>query len=100
MMLRTFVLVAAALFLTAALAGLAIDPATWPTVIVAALLVAGIAFERRRYGALQRRPAAGSGWQETSERFIDDASGKPVSVWFDPATGERRYVEMGDTPAT
>jgi hypothetical protein len=85
MMLRTFVLVAAALFLTAALIGVVLDPGTWPTVVAAGLLAGGIAFERVRYGAVQR---------ETSERFIDDASGKPVSVWFDAKTGERRYVAM------
>lgn len=93
MLLRTFVLVVAALFLTAALAGVVLDRGTWPTVIVAAVLAGGIAFERARYGAAQRRPE-GAAWRETSERFIDDASGKPISVWFDARTGERRYVEM------
>lgn len=97
MMLRTFVLVAAALFLTAALVGVAIDPMTWPSAAVAAVLVGGIAFERARYGAAQRRPVGGE-WRETPERFIDDASGKPVSVWFDARTGERRYVEIDDPP--
>ena len=98
-MLRTFVLVAAALFLTAALVGVAIDPATWPSAVVAAVLVAGIAFERARYGALQQKPSAGGTWRETPERFVDDASGKPVSVWFDPVSGERRYVAIEDDPA-
>ena len=98
MVLRTFVLVIAALFLTAALVGVAIDPMTFPTAIVAAVLVGGIAFERVRYGAVQRKPVGGE-WRETSERFIDDASGKPVSVWFDPKTGERRYVEIDTPPA-
>lgn len=95
MLLRTFVLVAAALFLTAALIGAVLDPGTWPAVIAAALLVVGIAFERVRYGAVQRAPE-GPDWRETSERFIDDASGKPVTVWFDAKTGERRYVAMED----
>jgi hypothetical protein len=93
MMLRTFVLVAAALFLTAALIGVVLDPGTWPTVLTAGLLAGGIAFERVRYGAVQRAPD-GPDWRETSERFIDDVSGKPVSVWFDAKTGERRYVAM------
>ena len=93
MMLRTFVLVVAALFLTVAVIGVVVDPMTWPTAIVAAVLVGGIAFERVRYGAIQRRPVGGE-WQETAERFIDDGSGKPVSVWFDPVSGERRYVAI------
>ena len=61
--------------------------------VAAGLLAGGIAFERVRYGAVQRAPQ-GPDWRETSERFIDDASGKPVSVWFDAKTGERRYVAM------
>jgi hypothetical protein len=99
MMLRTFVLVAAMLFFTAALVGAVIDPAVWPTVIASALLLAGIVFERRRYGAAQAKPIGGA-WRETSERFVDDASGRPVSVWYNEATGERRYVDIeGGPPA-
>jgi len=99
MMLRTFVLVAAMLFFTAALVGMVVDPAVWPTLIASGLLLAGIVFERRRYGAAQARPS-GPVWRETSERFVDDASGRPVAVWYNEATGERRYVDIaGDPPA-
>jgi hypothetical protein len=99
MMLRTFILVAAMLLFTAALIGAAIDPAVWPTLIAATILLAGIVFERRRYGAAQAKPA-GSAWRETSERFVDDASGRPLTVWYNDATGERRYVDPGsDMPA-
>ena len=98
MMLRTFVLVAAMLFFTAAAIGVVVDLAVWPTLIAATVLLAGILFERRRYGAAQTRPAS-SAWRETSERFVDDASGRPVAVWYNEATGERRYVDIaGDTP--
>jgi hypothetical protein len=91
-MLRTLVLVAAMLAFTAALYGAVIDPAVWPALPMLGLVLAGILFERARYGAVQRRPVE-SGWQQTSERFIDDASGRAVTVWFNPATGERRYVD-------
>ena len=37
--------------------------------------------------------APGPDWQITDERFIDDESGKPVTVYIKPKTGERRYVE-------
>jgi len=98
MMLRTFVLVAAMLFFTAAVIGAVVDPAVWPTLIAATVLLAGIVFERRRYGAAQARPF-GSAWRETQERFIDDASGRPVVVWYNEATGERCYVDIaGDPP--
>ncbi len=92
-MLRTLVLVAAMLFFTAAMIGAVIDPAVWPTLIASTLLLAGIVFERRRYGAAQPKPA-GSGWRETAERFVDDASGRPVVGWYNDATGERRYVDI------
>ena len=95
MMLRTFVLVAAMLFFTAAVIGAVVDPGVWPSLIAATVLLVGIVFERRRYGAAQARPA-GSAWRETTERFVDDASGRPVVVWYNEATGERRYVDIAD----
>ena len=77
-----------------ALCGTLVDIAVWPSLLVATLLLVGTVFERVRYGAAQRRPVGGA-WQETTERFIDDESGRPVTVWFDPATGQRRYVDAG-----
>ena len=57
-----------------------------------AILTAGILYERFRYKALEPgRP--GAGWEKTRERFIDDETGKPVTVYIRPETGERRYVE-------
>ena len=29
----------------------------------------------------------------TDERFIDETTGKPVTVYVDPVTGERSYVQ-------
>ena len=57
----------------------------------ALLVVIGTWFERRRYGALQRAPQ-GDGWHPTKERFVDDASGNLVTVWYNTRTGERRYI--------
>lgn len=91
MMLRALVLAAAAIAFTVALFGAAVDPGVWPAAIVAGAVLTGVAFERTRYGAT-RSPPAGGDWRETSERFIDDASGEPVTVWFDSISGERRYV--------
>jgi hypothetical protein len=31
-------------------------------------------------------------WVETTERFIDDETGEPVTVYVQSATGERKYV--------
>ena len=54
------------------------------------LIVVGTLYERVRYKELERHP--GAGWRATDERFIDDASGKAVTVYIEPATGERKYV--------
>lgn len=56
-----------------------------------AIIIAGTVFERVRYKPLESKAPAGN-WQRTSERFIDDATGTPVTVWLDPVTGERKYV--------
>jgi hypothetical protein len=54
------------------------------------LAVAGLV-ERWRYKRLAAtRP--GTEWVATGERFVDPESGKLVSVYFHPRSGERRYV--------
>ena len=49
------------------------------------------------YGRAGARPLERS-WQSTDERFVDPDTGKLVTVWFDPQSGERRYVEDGAAP--
>jgi hypothetical protein len=98
MILRTIILIVAAIAFAGALTGTLVDAGVWPSLIATGVLLFGIAFERARYGAAQRRPA-GDKWQETPERFIDDETGRPVTVWFNPASGERRYVDSGDPSA-
>jgi hypothetical protein len=46
------------------------------------------------YGGTVRQPAGGA-WRPTDEKFVDPETGDLVTVWFDPATGERRYVSDG-----
>jgi hypothetical protein len=62
----------------------------WLTML-GGVLVGGILLERGRY-----KPAApdrpGPDWVATDERFIDPQSGEEVTVFYRPATGERRYV--------
>ena len=57
-----------------------------------ALIVAGTVFERFRYKA-NLTASPGPGWVRTSERFIDDETGKMVTVFVQPETGEREYVQ-------
>jgi hypothetical protein len=55
------------------------------------VLLFGLVFERWRYKSVTAcRP--GPGWVATDERFVDPESGKLVTVFYQPATGERRYV--------
>jgi hypothetical protein len=61
------------------------------------LLIAGVvalitALLEPIYGKAGAKPLAGN-WRPTDERFVDSESGKLVTVWFDPSTGERRYVD-------
>lgn len=61
-------------------------PLCWGAIIAAALL-----FERFRYKPLVH-DMPGAGWDKTAERFIDDETGRPVTVYIERATGERQYV--------
>ncbi|HWA90020.1 MAG TPA: hypothetical protein VG889_08305 [Rhizomicrobium sp.] len=91
-MLRSALIAVGALCVVCGLAGLATGTlaAGW-AVFWGAILLLGTVLERVRYKQLENgRP--GPGWIATSERFIDDETGKPVRVWLEPATGERRYV--------
>ena len=70
----------------------------WPLVVALQALVLGllicigVAFERARYKALQTRKPP-ERFQATAERFIDPETKAPVTVYVDPATGERMYVK-------
>ena len=68
----------------------------WPgglgALILGVLLTVGTVFERIRYKQLQAK-APDARFQATAERFIDPKTGQPVTVYVDPATGERAYVK-------
>ena len=56
------------------------------------ILVFGIIYERVAYKTIVDKVPAGTGWRRTSERFIDEKSGRTVTVYVKPFTGERAYV--------
>jgi hypothetical protein len=64
----------------------------WAMLIFPAIVVGGIVFERFHYRGNATDAAPGD-WRPTNERFLDDETGRPVVVWFNPTTGERKYVE-------
>jgi hypothetical protein len=54
------------------------------------LIVLGTVFERWRYRRNDASP--GAGWEATGERFEDPETGRTLQVFYDPRSGERRYV--------
>jgi hypothetical protein len=55
------------------------------------VLISAALVERWRYKRVAgSRP--GPDWVATGERFVDPESGRLVTVYYRPATGERRYV--------
>jgi hypothetical protein len=67
--------------------------------LICGLVVTATAVLERTYGNLVRRPA-GRNWRPTDEKFVDPETGLLVTVWYDPATGDRRYVsDEGSTGA-
>lgn len=91
-MLRSTVLIAAAIALACGVAAMfAHTPPGWVFALWGALIVLSLVYEKVRYKPLETG-APGPGWTKTGERFIDDTTGEPVTVWQEPATGERKYV--------
>ena len=58
-----------------------------------AILLIGLLIERWRYKPLGER-SPGSDWTATGERFVDTETGKLVTVYYHPVSGERRYVAL------
>ena len=61
------------------------------------LIVLGTVFERR-YRSNHARP--GPDWKPTGERCEDPQTGQTVQVFYDPGSGERRYVTDSQPPRT
>jgi len=84
-----------ALGLVVAAYGLVALALSWPggpqALAFGLLLGVGVLIERTRYKRLERA-APDPRFQPTSERFIDPETRAAVTVYFDPATGERKYV--------
>jgi hypothetical protein len=69
-----------------------IDPPAYTLLIWGAILLGAVVYERFRYKPLERK-LPGPGWERTTERFVDAETGKTVTVYLEPKTGERQYVE-------
>jgi len=63
--------------------------------IFGVVLLLGVIFERWRYRSAPRPDAP---WQKTGERFSDPQTGRVVEVYYDPQSGERRYLGADGKP--
>jgi hypothetical protein len=102
-MLRRWLIGLGGLYLLGALLLFAAFGAVIPGIYLlvgGAVLVGGIVFERSRYRPRIDRERGD--WQATGERFVDPSSGRLVDVRYNPATGQRDYVdaEAGDGGGT
>jgi len=66
-----------------------------PVIFIMGALALVTSLVERTYGAPSRVPP-NAGLRPTDERFVDPETGHLVTVWFDPVTGERRYVADGE----
>lgn len=91
-MLRSAVLAVGVLMLAAGVvvAGFSLPGALW-LLIAGGVITAGTLLERVIYKPLLREKP-GTGWVKTAERFVDPDSGQTVDVFYNPTSGERRYV--------
>lgn len=58
------------------------------------IVVFGILYERAAYKTIVDKVPTGKHWVQTSERFLDDKTGKTVVVYYNTLTGERAYVAV------
>jgi len=93
-MLRSLVIVIGALCFIGGLIALLLGlcPPAFVFVFWGAILLLGTVYERVRYKPIEK-VTPGAGWTRTDERFIDDETGQPVTIWLDPASGERKYIK-------
>lgn len=62
--------------------------------IVGLAVLLSLVFEGRYRRIEDHRAPGGIGWQRTGETFRDEETGQWVNVWFNPGTGERRYLAI------
>lgn len=96
---RTAVLVIGGAAMLGGLALGMLEPGGFWLAVVGAVVMASVVFEGRyRTGDRLGKAGASAGWQETGEREIDSETGEPMAVWFNPASGARRYLPIGRRP--
>jgi hypothetical protein len=69
-----------------------VDRHAWPMAVWGSVLVLVILLERWRYSHAHTHSGSDDSWTLTDEQFIDPETGKLTQVFYNAATGERRYV--------
>jgi|SRR5579863_6948408 len=69
------------------------QPGIGPILLGATLVLSGL-FQGRYRPLSTTRSLEGAGWEQTGETFRDEESGVWVRVWFNPTSGERRYLPV------
>lgn len=95
---RLFLFVIGGLALLAGLVGMSAGIPIIPLAIFGIIVIVGTLFDLGYRGAADRRAGLGGTWQRTGEREINSLTGEAEEVWFDPATGARRYEPLGSDP--
>jgi hypothetical protein len=97
-MLRLVVITGAALLagVGAVLIVCGVHAPGWQALVLGLLVLLGTLFERWRYRQIEH--GVDQEWQATGERFLDPSSGEPLEVYYNPRTGERRYVAGKQPP--
>jgi hypothetical protein len=93
-MLRTALLIFAVLLTATGGIGVLFGYPVWMLALWGCVLLLAVLFERWRYRHAQA-DALGK-WERTGERFVDPDSGEAMEVLYEPVSGERRYVRVGD----
>jgi len=97
--LRKTILATGCVLTAAGLVGsVAVGASMLPLAVLPGLLVIVLLCERFLYKLVLDVPP-GVGWQRTQERFRDPKSGRVIVVFYNPRTGERRYVAETPGPA-
>lgn len=95
MSLRFWIALGGAVLVVAGVALGVASPAIGPAIflgVAGIVVLAGTLLERTVYRRPDRTPPQGPDWQPTGERFRDPVTRVPVEVFYNAATGERRYV--------
>ncbi|MEB0032798.1 hypothetical protein QN372_18780 [Undibacterium sp. RTI2.1] len=67
----------------------------WPLTLWGTILLAALLLEKWRYRPTATITDLDKGeWQKTDEEFIDPETGALTQVFYQAATGERRYVPL------